>query len=124
METIKKAGRTFVLVPREEWQKIAAGEVPMPDYPEPDAQGNFPAVAAIRVSIARTIIRDRAAIGWSQAELARQSGVNVETLNRIERARVSAEAKTVERLENALKRGAKALSKSKTAKPTRIRRSA
>lgn len=104
METIEKNGQIFVLVPRAAWQKIAAGDVPMPQLPEPDDQGNRPALQTARVLIARGIIRDRTALGWSQGELARRSGVPVATLNRIERARVTADASTIGKIDHAIKK--------------------
>ena len=107
METIEKNGTVFVLVPRKAWQQIAAGELAMPEMPPADKDGNRPALKAVRVLIARGIIRDRAALGWSQAELARQSGVRVETLNRIERAKVTPDEATLNRIDRALRRAAR-----------------
>ena len=104
METIEKNGTVFVLVPKEAWQRIAAGDVPMPDLPEANAEGNRPALQTARVLIARGIIRDRTALGWSQGELARQSGVPVATLNRIERARVTPDASTIAKIDKAIKK--------------------
>jgi hypothetical protein len=43
--------------------------------PEPDAQGNYPAVEALWVSLALKIIRHRRRVGLSQIELARRAGV-------------------------------------------------
>ena len=102
METVEKNGRVFVLVPKETWQKIAAGDVAMPELPDADADGNRPALETARVLIARGIIRDRTALGWSQGELARQSGVPVATLNRIERARVTPDASTIGKIDKAV----------------------
>lgn len=52
--------------------------------PERLASGNYPALEYVRASIARDIIRDRKAKGWSQDELASRAGVRRETLSRIE----------------------------------------
>jgi DNA-binding XRE family transcriptional regulator len=126
METIEKNGAIFVLVPQDAWRKIAAGGLAMPEMPAPDENGNRPALGAARALIARGIIRDRAALGWSQAELARQSGVNVETLNRIERAKVTPDEATIRKIDKAIQHGAaprarsapasRRISKSKTMK--------
>jgi DNA-binding XRE family transcriptional regulator len=43
-----------------------------------------PARAAIDVSIARDLVTDRIRHGWTQTELARRSGVRLETISRIE----------------------------------------
>jgi ribosome-binding protein aMBF1 (putative translation factor) len=118
METIEKNGTTYVLVPQDAWNKIASGEMEMPAMPAADAQGRMPALEAVRVVIARGIIRDRLALGWSQAELARHAGLNVETLNRIEKARVTPDERTMNRIDKAIKPSAK----SKMAKTARAKR--
>src|SRR5437868_4534769 len=56
-----------------------------PPLPEPNANGNYPAVEYLRASLARKIIRHRRRLGLSQAELARRADVRPEALNRIER---------------------------------------
>ena len=53
-------------------------------------------------SQARQIILERTALGLSQAELARRAGVRVETLNRIERAKVTADTATIAKIDKAL----------------------
>jgi DNA-binding XRE family transcriptional regulator len=45
-------------------------------------------VAALRVSLAQKIIRDRRRLGLTQAELARHAGIRAESLNRIEQGRL------------------------------------
>jgi ribosome-binding protein aMBF1 (putative translation factor) len=104
METVEKNGKVFVLVPRKAWQKIAAGELAMPKMPPADEHGNRPALEAVRALIARGIIRDRAARGLSQAELAGQSGVGVETLNRIERPKATPDEATLNRIDRAFRK--------------------
>jgi ribosome-binding protein aMBF1 (putative translation factor) len=66
------------------------------------ANGDYPAIEAARVSIARDVIRGRKAAALSQAELARRAGIRVETLNRIEKAKVTADVATMERIDKAL----------------------
>jgi len=105
METVTRKGKKFVLVPAEQWQRLASGAVTMPRLPHADEAGNRPAVAFARAAIARGIIRDRTAAGWSQAELARRAGVRVETLNRIERARVTPDTATIAKIDRALRTG-------------------
>jgi transcriptional regulator with XRE-family HTH domain len=67
--------------------------------------GDYPAIQAARVSIARDIIRSRKAAGLSQADLARRAGIRVETLNRIEKAKVTADVATMEKIDIALGNG-------------------
>lgn len=74
----------------------------MPPLPEPDAEGNVPAVAYAQASIARQIITERTALGLSQAELARRAGIRIETLNRIEKAKVVADTATIVKIDAVL----------------------
>jgi ribosome-binding protein aMBF1 (putative translation factor) len=61
-------------------------------------------VAYVQALIARRIIQGRERLGWSQAALARKAGIRVETLNRIEKCRRSADPSSVEKIEKALGR--------------------
>lgn len=101
METITKGGKRFVLVPEKVWKKMIVVE--MPPLPKADDQGNVPAVEYAKASIARQIITGRTALGLSQAELARRARIRVETLNRIEKARVVADTATIVKIEAVLK---------------------
>ena len=113
METLKKHGKTFALVPIATWRKMSrrdpAGKTlatkaeSLPAYPPADAQGNRDALVYARVSIARSLIEERVAAGLSQAELARRAGMDRSTLNRIERARVTLDEATYRRLKKAMK---------------------
>src|SRR5258707_241175 len=107
MQTIERNGEVYVLVPRAVWQRLASGDVPMPALPPADAAGNVPAVGFARATIARGIIRDRVAAGLSQAGLARLAGIRAETLNRIERAKVTPDEATVSKIDRALRRATK-----------------
>jgi DNA-binding XRE family transcriptional regulator len=78
-----------------------AGE--LPPLPEPDANGNYPAVEYARASLARNLIRDRVAAGLPQRELVKLAGVRVETLCRIETGKHTPSVPTVDKLDRALK---------------------
>jgi predicted transcriptional regulator len=54
------------------------------------------------LGLARKLIKRRWAVGLSQAELARRSGIRPETLNRIEKAKVTADTATVTKISRAL----------------------
>jgi ribosome-binding protein aMBF1 (putative translation factor) len=97
-------GTTFVLVPESEYRSMNMARAPTPHYPAADADGNFPAVQTGRVSIAREVIRRRETAGISQKGLAAAAGIRVETLNRIEKAKVTADTATIAKIERALKR--------------------
>ena len=104
MQTLELDGRRYVVVPEEEYRRMAtAAGAEIPPFPEQRADGNYPAIEAARASIARTIIRGRSEAGWSQAELARRAKIQPATLNRIERAKVTADQASVARIARALK---------------------
>jgi DNA-binding XRE family transcriptional regulator len=74
----------------------------LPPRPQRDARGNVPARAAIDVSIARELITDRIRHGWTQTELARRSGVRLETISRIESGKHIPRQETLLKLDRAL----------------------
>ena len=80
----------------------ASGNTGWPELPKPDAEGNYPAVAYARVSLARKIIKARHQAGWTQADLARRAGIRPETLNRIEKGKTTPEVSTIAKIERAL----------------------
>jgi DNA-binding XRE family transcriptional regulator len=108
--TINIKGERFVVVPELEYEKLLSrrgnSENGLPPLPKPLANGNYPAVAYARASLARKLIRDRRAANLSQAELARRAGISVETLNRIERLKMSPSVATVEKIDRALTKSA------------------
>jgi transcriptional regulator with XRE-family HTH domain len=55
-----------------------------------------------RASLARKMIIERSARGWTQSELARRAGVRVETINRLENARNTADPATAKKIQDAL----------------------
>jgi ribosome-binding protein aMBF1 (putative translation factor) len=100
-------GKIFVLVPEREYHKMTAARAALPDFPTANAGGNFPALQTSRVSIAREVIRRREAVGLSQKALATAAGIRVETLNRIEKAKVTADTATIAKIDRALRRSEK-----------------
>jgi ribosome-binding protein aMBF1 (putative translation factor) len=101
-------GEEYAVVPIREYRKLVQSgseDIPdgdLPPMPPRRANGDYPAIQAARVSIARDIIRSRKAAGISQAALARRAGIRVETLNRIEKAKVTADVATMEKIDKAL----------------------
>jgi len=107
--TIQLAGKRFVIVPEAEYDKLrqaaaVIGDVEMPELPARLSSGNYPAIQAVRVSLARKLIKRRWAARLTQAELARRAGVRAETVNRIEKAKVSADTATVTKIVRALEK--------------------
>ena len=97
------AGKRMVLLGESEYDRLKPkADEWEPLLPEPLPDGNYPAVEALCVSLARKIIRHRRRVGLAQAELAQRAGIRPETLNRIEKGKHSASVATVEKIERAL----------------------
>jgi len=106
-QTVLLGGRRYAVVPLDDYKRLLRGvkpvdEADLPPMPEPLADGNYPAVQAARVVIAREIITRRNAARLSQADLARKAGIRPETLNRIEKAKVSPDIATGDKIFAAL----------------------
>ena len=103
-------GRRFIVLEESEYSQLVAAsagapavsEEGLPPLPEPDADGAVPAMEFARAALARKLIIERKARGWSQAELARRAGVRIETVNRLEKARHSADPATAKKIHRAL----------------------
>jgi DNA-binding XRE family transcriptional regulator len=75
-----------------------------PPLPAPLPNGNFPALEYSMASLARKILRHRRRLRLTQAELARLAGIRPGFLNRIERAIVSPSVRTIEKIDEALRK--------------------
>ena len=102
---IKLGGEDYVIVPREEYDRLAtlARAADLPRSPKSDRHGHFPAVEYARVSLARKVIRDRVAAGLSQRQLASLAGIRFETVCRIERGRHTPSLATITKIDRALR---------------------
>jgi DNA-binding XRE family transcriptional regulator len=109
VQTIQLSGKPYVILPREDYERLRllAKAETLPPLPAPDERGTVPAVEYVRASLARSLIQQRAELGLSQAELAKLSGVRVETLCRIETGKVSPSTATMERLERGFEKAVK-----------------
>ncbi len=106
IQTITLAGQRFVILPEAEYQSLI-GDQGEPALPAPDARGDYPAVEAARVVLARKLMRRRRALGLTQGELAKVARVRVETISRLENGRHSPNVATVDKLVHALDRAEK-----------------
>jgi DNA-binding XRE family transcriptional regulator len=105
VKRMKMDGNSVVVLTEADYERLLAkADEWEPILPEPDADGNFPAMEYSRVSLARKIIRDRRRLGLSQVELARLAGIRPESLNRIEQGRVSATIRTLMKIDRAMRR--------------------
>jgi DNA-binding XRE family transcriptional regulator len=106
VQTLHLDGKAYVILERQEYERLAtlAKAADLPPLPQPDADGNYPAVEYARASLARKILRDRVAAGLSQKELAQLAGIRVETLCRIETGKHTPSVPTIDRIDRALKK--------------------
>lgn len=113
--TFTMNGRRFVILPETEYRRLREsrrGKTPedewgLPPLPDKLPSGNYPALEYARAVTARDLIRTRRSLGLSQADLAHKAGVRVETLNRIERAKINASPAVMEKLDAVLNRQTK-----------------
>ena len=113
-QTIMVQGKPYVLLPREEYERLTtlAKAADLPPLPQPDAEGNYPAVEYARASLARKIIRDRVAAGLTQRKLATLAGISIEHLCRLETGKHIPSVPTINKIDRALAQARK------PAKPT------
>jgi DNA-binding XRE family transcriptional regulator len=76
----------------------------IPGLPAAMRDGTFPALKSGRVLLAQKLIKRRWAAGQTQAELARRANICPETLNRIAKAKVTADTATVAKIARVLAR--------------------
>lgn len=106
--------REFVILDRRQYTNLlkklplrhmnVRGDISLPPAPKKLASGNFPAAEALRADLARYLIKRRWAAQLTQAALARRAGIRVETLNRVERARVTPNPQTILKIVAALEK--------------------
>jgi DNA-binding XRE family transcriptional regulator len=109
-------GTAYIILELAEYERLTtlAKAADLPPLPEPDKDGNVPAVPFARAVIARNLIRDRTAAGLTQRQLAKLAGVPVETLCRIETGQRTPSVPTIDKIDRALR---KALDKLKARAP-------
>ncbi len=96
-------GKRFILVPAEEYKRLKDRATWEPAMPELDAAGNYPALEAMAVGLARNILRARRKLRLSQTELARRAGIRTETLSRIEQGKHKPSVPTIDKIDRALR---------------------
>ena len=114
-ETVMVRGKRCVAIEETELRRLERiarrAESPLPPLPPANVKGNRPALEYLQVSIARDIIKERQSLGLSQVQLAELAGVRQETLSRIESGKHSPTVRTVEKIDQALKRYVKSRGK-------------
>lgn len=102
VSTIPAINEELVILRRKDFEALMEKAGILPAKPKPDKNGNVDAFEAIDISIARSLISDRIKRGWTQTELARRSGVRLETISRIEAGKHIARRETLLKLDRAL----------------------
>ena len=102
-------GRDYVLIPRPEWEafmgKTARSRKSL-KQPSRLPDGSF-GIEHVRISLANKMIARRKAAGLTQAQLARLSGVRVETISRLEHGLHMPGVATFDKIARALNRAKK-----------------
>jgi DNA-binding XRE family transcriptional regulator len=124
-QIVRVNGKRYALVEPAELRRLERlaeknGGGALPRWPLADAQGNVPALEFARVSIARSIIEERRALGLSQKELARLAGLRQETVSRLESGKHSPTIRTVDKLDRALKRAARSHSRARRSRKGKV----
>jgi DNA-binding XRE family transcriptional regulator len=101
---IKIRGTRFVLIPENELTAIEEAALPPMPHTPPAEGGTCEAFSFIRASIARDIIKERWALGLTQAQLAKLAGVRHSTLARLESGEHEPSIRVIDRVDAALKR--------------------
>ena len=102
IQTIKIDDKELVVLTRAAFDDLMEKAGVLPSYPAASRRGGYPAAKTLHISIARTIISRRIRAGLTQKELARRSGVRLETICRIEGGKQKPVQETIMRLESAL----------------------
>jgi DNA-binding XRE family transcriptional regulator len=109
-QTLNIEGKHYYLLDEMEYRRLQGKErvedEKLPLLPVPDEQGNVPAIAYMRASLARRMILGRRQAGLSQVELARRAGLRPETINRLEKGKHTPDPKTVDRIDKVLRKTA------------------
>ena len=121
LQTFRLEGREFVILEKRQYDRLTGnipghtatvqGDVTLPALPDKLPGGNYPAVEALRADLARDLIKRRWAAQLTQAELARRAGIRHETLNRLEKAKVTPDPATVRKIVRALEKTQRAVAR-------------
>ena len=102
MQTVEIDGQKLVILTAQAFDDLMEKAGVLPPFPPCDELGACDALAFADAAIARKIISRRIRAGWTQKELAKRSGVRIETISRIEGGKNSPTRETMARIDSAL----------------------
>jgi DNA-binding XRE family transcriptional regulator len=105
--TLNVPSGQIVVLPREEFDRLAEKAGIFPSLPPEDQNGNSDALAFMDATLARGLIRRRIEAGLTQKALAKLAGVRLETICRLEGGRHEPTRETLLRIDAAIKRAGK-----------------
>jgi DNA-binding XRE family transcriptional regulator len=98
-------GKRMVVMDEAEYRRLRQrADEWEPLMPAPYPDGTYPALEAMKVSLARRILRQRRRAGLTQVQLARRAGIRPETLNRIEQGKNTPSVATMKKIDRALQK--------------------
>lgn len=107
-------GKRMVMLAEAEFDRLKhKADEWEPRMPNLLPDGNYPALEALRVSLAIDIIRHRRRVGLTQAELARRARVRLSTLMQAEQGQVSPSIRTIDKIDRALQEAESNVEKAK-----------
>lgn len=104
IQTIRTTNEELIVIGRSEFEALMEKAGVLPKLPPADKHGNRDAVAFADTVIAREIISRRIKAGWTQKELAKRSGVRMETISRVEGGKNCPTQETIERLDDSFQK--------------------
>lgn len=107
--TLNLQGNEYVVLSRDEFDRLdgLAKAASLPPLPARLANGNYPAAAFLRASMARRLVVERARLRLTQKELADLAGVRLETICRLETGKNTASTATAGKIADALRKATK-----------------
>jgi len=103
-------GKEYVLIPRKHWERMSRKSAVTSDepvqIPPASRDGSF-SLEHVRISLANKMSARRKAAGLTQAQLAKQARVRVETISRLENGLHMPGIGTFSRIDRILNRAAK-----------------
>lgn len=103
IQTLELDNKELVVLTREAFDELMEKAGVLPPMPAKSSRGGYPARETAMAVIAREIVTRRIRAGWTQRELAKQSGLRAEQISRLESGKHRPTNETITRIDSALK---------------------